>query len=308
MAANFFRPLQREFGAGLSRRDMLRLAAVGGMVAPMSGWLDTLAVHAADQTKNAAKKHKSCILLFMSGGPSHVDTFDPKPTNKTSGFKPIATSVPGISICDNLPKTAQMMKEIALLRGMSTSEGSHGRARYYMHTGYREGVGGVVHPSMGAIASTFLGKADDDLPNFFTIGGQSFGAGYAGPFHAPVEISNPERGIENLKPIDNLAALDKRANLLIELEKGFVDRVQTNGASAHQATYERTVKLMHSEKAKGIQISAKNRPRLAMRTDEASSAKAAFWPADWLRPALPLSRLDSAAGIPIATMIRRSRR
>ena len=239
----------------MSRRDLLKLAAIGGLTAPASGWFDRLAVHAAEQTKDGKRKHKSCILLFMSGGPSHLDTFDPKPANNSSGFKPISTAVSGVQICENLPKTAKMMKEMALLRGMSTSEGSHGRARYYMHTGYREGVGGVIHPSMGSIASHFLGQPDSDLPNYFSIGGQSFGAGYAGPFHAPVEIGNPERGIENLRPADSLPALDKRANLLLELEKGFVNRVQTTGAEAHKATYERTVKLMHSEKAKAFDIS-----------------------------------------------------
>jgi len=239
----------------LSRRQLFRLAAMSGAGAPVSGWLNTLAAHAADESKVGKKKHKSCILLFMTGGPSHLDTFDPKPANKSSAFKPIATAVNGVKVSDLLPKTATMMKDMVLLRGMSTSEGSHGRARYYMHTGYREGVGGVVHPSLGAITSHFLGKAEDDLPNFFSIGGQSFGAGYAGPMHAPVEITNPSTGIENLKPTDSLNALDRRSNLLQDLEKGFVDRVQTSGAEAHKATYERTLKLMHSEKVKAFDIS-----------------------------------------------------
>ena len=65
------------------------------------------------------------------------------------------------------------MKDMVLLRGMSTSEGSHGRARYYMHTGYREGVGGVIHPSIGAITSARLGKPDDPLPNFVSVGGRT---------------------------------------------------------------------------------------------------------------------------------------
>jgi hypothetical protein len=249
-----FRNPQSEFRNQISRRDLLRFATVGGLAAPVCGWFDALAAKAAEQTKDGKRKHKSAILLFMTGGPSHIDTFDPKPGNKTSGFKPIPTAVPGIQLCDNLPRTAKVMKDVALLRGMSTSEGSHGRARYYMHTGYREGVGGVVHPSLGAIASHFLGKTDDDLPNFFSVGGQSFGAGYAGPFNSPVEVADPEKGIANLKPIDSLSALDRRAGLLLDLEKGFVDRVQTSGAEAHRATYERTVRLMHSEKAKAFDI------------------------------------------------------
>ena len=231
---------------------LLQLSAAGALSLPASGWFDRLAAHAAA----TGAKPKSCILLFMFGGPSHIDTFDPKPENPSSQIKPIATSVPGIQVGEFLPKVAGQMKELALLRGMSTSEGSHGRARYYMHTGYREGVGGVVHPSLGAITSRCLGQPEDELPNFFSLGGQSFGAGYAGPLHAPVEIADPARGVENLKPADDsLPAFDKRAGLLDELEQGFVERVQAPMAAAHRATYERAARLMHSSKAKAFDIS-----------------------------------------------------
>lgn len=235
----------------LSRREMLKLSALGALGLPTSGWLDRLAAHAASDAK---PKHKSCILLFMSGGPSHVDTFDPKPDNTTSELKPIATPVSGIQVCEPLPNVAKQAKELAILRGMSTSEGSHGRARYYMHTGYREGVGGVIHPSLGAISSRFLGSEEDQLPNFVSIGGTSYGSGYLGPFHAPVEVSDASKGVENLAPADNLTSLDKRASLLDEIEKGFVERVQTPSAQAHQATYQRAAQLMHSEKAKAFDI------------------------------------------------------
>lgn len=238
----------------LSRRDLLKLSALGVLSAPVSGWLDILAARAADESQGKPR-HKSCILLFMQGGPSHIDTFDPKPENKTSEIKAINTAVTGIQVGEHLPKVAQSMKDIALLHGMSTSEGSHGRARYYMHTGYREGVGGVIHPSLGAIASAKLGKLDDPLPNFVSVG-QGFGSGYLGPFHAPLEINDPARGVENLKPNDDLAAFDKRANLLDEIEKGFLDRVQTPSAQAHQATYQRAAQLMHSSKAKAFDINA----------------------------------------------------
>src|SRR5687768_4196601 len=171
----------------LARRELLQLSAAGGLSLPVSGWFDRLAAHAAA----TGPRPKSCILLFMFGGPSHIDTFDPKPENATSQIKPIATSVTGIQVGESHPEVAGQMNQLALLRGMSTSEGSHGRARYYLHTGYREGVGGVVHPRLGAIASRCLGRPEDELPNFFSMGGQAFGAGYAGPMHAPVEIADP---------------------------------------------------------------------------------------------------------------------
>ena len=221
----------------LGRRDLLKLATFGALSAPVSGWLNVLAP--APPRNRPAAKRKSCILLFMTGGPSHIDTFDPKPENKTSELKAIDTAVSGIQLCEGLPKVARQMKEMVLLRGMSTTEGSHGRARYYMHTGYREGVGGVVHPSIGALVSRFLGDKQPQLPNFVSIGGGAYGAGYAGPFHAPVEVGDPARGVEFMKAADSLDGLDKRFGLLQEMEKGFVDRVQAPVAEAHQATYQR---------------------------------------------------------------------
>lgn len=241
--------------SSLSRRDWLKLSSLGALSIPVSGWLDVLAVHAADSAKVQPRaKHKSCILLFMEGGPSHIDTFDPKPENSTSEIKPISTAVSGVQISEHLPKLATQMNDMALLRGMSTSEGSHGRARYYMHTGYRSGAGGVVHPSLGAVASSFLGSETDELPNFVSIGDRSYGAGYAGPFHAPIEVGNPALGIENLKVPDTLPAFDKRARLLDEMEKSFVDRMQIGSVEAHRATYQRATQLMHSPKSKAFDI------------------------------------------------------
>src|SRR5277367_514551 len=128
----------------LSRRDFFRLSTAGFAGASMSGWFDTLAARAAED--ETSKKHKSCILLWMDGGPSHKDTFDMKPGTKDGGeFKPIPTSVSGIEISEHFSKFAKQMEHAAILRGMSTAEGAHERARFYMHTGYKPGVGGVVY-------------------------------------------------------------------------------------------------------------------------------------------------------------------
>ena len=240
--------------SGLSRRDWLKLSSLGALSLPVSGWLGTLAARAAEPTRNPKVKHKSCILLFMEGGPSHIDTFDPKPENKSSEIKPISTAVSGIQISEHFPKLATKMQDMALLRGMSTSEGSHGRARYFMHTGYRGGVGGVVHPSLGAVASSFLGQESDELPNFVSIGNRSYGSGYAGPFHAPVEVGRAAAGIENLQVPDTLTAFDKRTRLLDEMENSFFDRMQVPSVEAHRATYKRAEALMHSPKAKAFDI------------------------------------------------------
>src|SRR5688500_2074599 len=108
----------------MQRRDFLRLAAEG--VAAFSGtsWLGTLAARAAA----ANRKYKSCVLLYMAGGPPHLDTFDPKPEapeEYRGKFKPIATAVPGIQVSELFPKFAQQMKHAAILRSMSHSDAGH---------------------------------------------------------------------------------------------------------------------------------------------------------------------------------------
>src|SRR5216684_8096594 len=88
----------------LARRDLLKLSAAGVVGYSMSGWLKTLASHAAEEPG----RRKSCILLWMSGGPSQIDTFDPKPDHANGGpIRPIETSVPGIHIGQHLSRVAR---------------------------------------------------------------------------------------------------------------------------------------------------------------------------------------------------------
>jgi hypothetical protein len=240
----------------LSRREALKLSAAGVLAGSMSGWFDVLAGHAAEAAK-AGTKHKSCVLLWMNGGPSQMDTWDLKPDSPNAGeFKPISTSVPGIQISEHLPRLAKQMEHMSIFRGMSTGEGSHGRARYYMHTGYREGQGGVVYPSLGAIASHELAKPGFELPNFVAIGGGTLGAGFLGPKHAPLNITDPNRGVENLRPAVDLAAFDERVSLLEEMESSFLNTYKAGSVKAHKTTYQSAVDLMHSAKAKAFDLSA----------------------------------------------------
>jgi Protein of unknown function (DUF1501) len=235
----------------VSRRDLLKLSAAGVGVTCASGWLNVLASHAA-QSKT---KHKSCIVLWMEGGASHKDTFDLKPGTKDAGeFKPIATSVPGIQISEHLPKIAKWMNHGAVLRGMSTGEGAHGRARYYLHTGYKEGVGGIVYPALGSIVSSELGRSDSPMPNFVSVGRGNYGAGFLGPRHQPLVVTSPARGVENLKPVVSTQQFDNRVGLLEDMENAFFRDYQATAGTAHKTTYERAVTLMQSKEAKAFDL------------------------------------------------------
>jgi hypothetical protein len=239
-------------GLDFSRRELLKLSAAGVLGVSMSGWLDVLATRAAE----TRVRHKRCILLWMDGGPSHKDTFDLKPGTTNGGpYRPINTSVPGIQISEHFPRFAQLMQHAAIIRSMSTLEGAHPRAKYHLHTGYREGVGGLVYPSLGAIVSKEIGNQDSPLPNFVSIGNRSYGSGFLGPRYQPLIINDPNRGVENLRPLVAAGQFERRVGLLEEMEAGFN---RTHGAgmgTAHRTTYQRAVTLMRDRGARAFDLS-----------------------------------------------------
>lgn len=237
-----------------TRRDVMKLSAAGVLGASVSGWLDLLAIRAAE----TPTRHKSCVLLWMDGGPSHKDTFDLRPGTEHGGpYQAIQTSVPGIQISEHFPKLARHMQHAALIRSMSTSEGAHQRAKYYLHTGYREGVGGLQYPSMGSLAAMEIGNQSSPLPNYVSIGGNLntyHGAGFLGPRHQPLQVATPSRGVENLRPIVENSQFGNRVNLLSELEEGFHKTHPSLPGTAHRTTYQRAVTLMRDRGARAFDI------------------------------------------------------
>src|SRR5262245_15702594 len=241
----------------LSRRELLRLAAAGVGGASLSGWVGPLAARAAE----AGKPRKACVVLWMDGGPSHVDTFDPKPDARAEvrgEFRTIPTAVPDIQISERFPTLAGLMKDLALNRGMTTEEPDHGRGRLYMHTGYRPGIGGVDYPVLGAVASAEIGDPDGALPNFVVTGTPLnkyeyvSTSGYLGPRHRPLAVADPAKGLENLKPL--AADFDDRLGVLEELERGFARDYPSRPAEAHRTMVARTARLIRSDKARAFDL------------------------------------------------------
>src|SRR5262245_43679263 len=135
-----------QYGA-VSRRGFLRSAGAGAVGL---GLFDQLTLH-ADEVRKARKQ---VILLWMAGGPSQFETFDPKPGAETQGpTRAIPTAVSGIDIAEHWTKTAEVTKELAILRSMTSKEGNHGRATYLLHTGYAPS-GGITHPGIGSLVSS----------------------------------------------------------------------------------------------------------------------------------------------------------
>lgn len=242
-----------------SRRDFLKLSAAGVFAASYSGWINVLAARAAETAVNPRAKAKHCILLWMDGGPSHKDTLDLKSDSKGAGeFKPIKTSVSGIEISEHLPSIAKLMNHGAILRGMSTAEGAHPRAKYNLHTGYREGQGGLVYPSIGSIVSKEVGRPEFPMPNFVSIGNRSYGSGFLGPKHQPLIVGDPARGVQDLQSAVKGNQFDNRVTLLQELEAAFYHDYQADSINDHKTTYARAVSMMQSKEAKAFDLSLEN--------------------------------------------------
>ena len=146
-----------------------------GLGLPFGGERTALAKSAAG-AKTKAPHARACILLYMEGGPSQLDTFDPKPGRPTGGpFKAIETNVKGIRISEHLPRLAKQMKRMALVRSLTSKEGNHERARHLMHTGYPP-QGGVDHPAFGSVVA--LTRDSRTLPGYVAIGGPGEDAGF----------------------------------------------------------------------------------------------------------------------------------
>ena len=243
----------------LSRRDMMKLSAAGVLGTSFSGWFNVLATRAAETGQRLTKR---CILLWMGGGPSHKDTFDLRPGTANGGpFQAINTNVAGIQISEHFPQFAQLMNHAAVIRSMSTVDGEHNRAKYHLHTGYREGQGGVAYPSIGSIAAQELGNPEFPLPNYVSVGNPNLpsflGSGFLGPRYQPLAVPAPERGVQNLRSALADSQFSNRVNLLDELEQGFLHtHPNAHPAAAHRTTYQRAVTLMRDRGARAFDLSA----------------------------------------------------
>jgi uncharacterized protein (DUF1501 family) len=136
---------------------------------------------------------KRCVVLWMGGGPSQLETFDPKPGQTTGGpTTAIETSAPGISIAANLPEIAKRMDRLSVIRNLSSPEGDHDRGQYLLHTGYPL-IQAFPRPTLGSVISHESAAAD--FPMFVSVGATGLGPAYMGPDHAPFAVQDPAAAV-----------------------------------------------------------------------------------------------------------------
>jgi hypothetical protein len=259
-----------ESSIALSRRQLLAAAGIGLLGASASGWFPLLAEQAASQPG----RRRRCILLWMAGGPTQTDTFDMKPGHVNGGeFKEVETAAPGLRFCEHLPKLATMADQLAVLRGLSTKEGDHGRGTFVMRTGYQPS-GPIHYPTLGSALSKELGSADAELPNYVSIAPyqifepRAFGPGFLGPQHAPLTVGAGDAaaaaqgdyaqlGVDDLRMPGGVTQTqaDARLGLWRTLQGSFLARHRTASPLAHDTVYQRAIRMMRSETAKAFDLS-----------------------------------------------------
>jgi len=213
--------LHRGYCDGLTRRDMLRVGglAMGGLSLP--GLLQ------AEQATSLTPKssHKAVIMVFLAGGPPHQDMFDLKPNAPSEirgEFRPIPTNVPGISICEHLPRLAKVMDKIAIIRSIADCRDEHDAT--ICLTGYsrEESRQAGGRPSLGAVVSKLNGPVDPAVPPFvglspktpFAPWGNPGVPGYLGLSHAPFTPNGPELASMTLPKGFSQTRFDGRKGLL----------------------------------------------------------------------------------------------
>lgn len=266
------------------RRDFLRAIPAAAVAGGLVGWHDLVVSRAAELRKAG----KACILLWMQGGPSQFETFDPKPGHAHGGeTRAIASAVPGITLAEHLPKTAAAMRDLCLIRSLTGKEGQHPRATYLMHTGYLPSPA-VKYPTLGSIVAKEIGLPQSDLPSFVRIGGGAGagglsamgGAGLLGVDYDPLTLAAAGRPPENTSLPTTAARFQRRLKLLARLQADYAQSGGQDVVRDQEKIYAQAARLVLSPNMKTFDLDA-----------EPAAAKQAYGTAPFAQGCLLARRL-----------------
>lgn len=241
----------------VNRRSFIKnLTAAAAAGATVLGWRDAMTLQ-ADELR---RQGKACILLFMQGGPSQFETFDPKPGTTTGGpTQAIPTAVNDIRIAEGWTNVARNMRDISLIRSMNSREGAHARAVYQMHTGYVP-IGGLRYPTLGSLVSSEIAPEEFDLPHFVSVGGvriTELGSGFLGNRFAPFDVRDPNRmpGNVALPSGVNSDRFARRLSLMRDLENEFANSGASTRVRQHRTLYEGAAQMVRSPRLQAFDLS-----------------------------------------------------
>ncbi|WP_145028362.1 DUF1501 domain-containing protein [Caulifigura coniformis] len=237
----------------VSRRSFLGRAAALGL----SFSLPALTARAVE--RRGSERPMSLITLWMQGGPSQLETWDPHPGTPIGGpTTAIDTTVPGLRIASTFPKMAEMMHHTSVIRSLVSKEGDHERGSYHVLTGYRPDPT-VVHPSVGAVLSHELPATGVEIPLHISLaGGAGFTlprGGYLGDEYDAFRIYEPGRGLINMRSRVGDSRTDRRRDGLAVVERAFqAGRTRPASETLHRQMLDKAVAMMSSEQLTAFDI------------------------------------------------------
>ncbi|MCX7408282.1 MAG: DUF1501 domain-containing protein [Planctomycetales bacterium] len=281
---------------GLSRRSFLGASGLAGATAFAANMrvLDLL------ENKSLAgelkRQQKSVILLWLGGGASQLETWDPKPGRPTGGpFRAIQTDIAGVQISELMPKMAQRLKTTAVIRSLNTRNADHGGGTRLMETG-RAMEQAIDYPDLGALIARELGRADSQVPDYVSMyseteGRHKGGSGFLGARYAPTFLTDSMIP-PNIRRPESIAEVDhqERADLQKLLAKRFNEKRYNASVASHGMAYERVRGMMASEKLFDI-------------GQEPQAARDFFGPTQFQEQCLIARRLVEA-GVPFVKVAR----
>jgi hypothetical protein len=240
----------------ISRRGFLgTLAAVG-----TAAFADMTAVQVLGSPAVSAdlrRNQKRCILLWLAGGASQMETWDPKPGAATGGpFRAIQTPVPGIQISELMPKMAQRIRHTAIIRSLNTRNGDHGGGSRLMMRG-RANEAGLAYPDLGAVLARELGQPGSPVPDYVSFYSATEGRynvtpgspGFLGARYGSMDLTT-SMVPENIRRLAGISGQDhlERAGLRDFLSRGFERGRSSSSLESHNQAYQRVHGIMSSER------------------------------------------------------------
>ena len=236
-----------------NRRGFLRVAGLAGAT-----WLTPIGHLLARDAEKSKGQATSVIMLWMQGGPSQLETFDPHPnTPIAAGTGAIKTAVKDVLLAPGLERVAEEMGSIALVRSMTSKEGDHERGTYNMKTGFRPDPT-IVHPSMGAIVCHELPAAGADIPRHVSIlpGQWAARGGFLGDQYDAFRMDDPAGPVPDTQSFLPKSRDEERQKHLDVVEGAFArGRVRRADGTMHKDTVAGAKRMMTSEQLQAFDVS-----------------------------------------------------
>lgn len=200
-------------------------------------------------------KAKNLIYIYLSGGMTHLDTFDPKKNKDVMGATEILdTNVDNMKFGMHLKELAKLGDKIGVINSMISTNGAHEQGEYIMRTGYSKRAT-IVHPTVGPWAETLLGKRGEILPDSVLVGQSTSNAGFMDPSLSPLPIADPSGGVPNTQLIVEGERFDRRMQMAQKLGQQFVDKFKYTGPKSYVEYYNQANRLLKSDALSAFDIS-----------------------------------------------------